>query len=67
MAKFNHSEHLNAEEKLLRLPQVLQLIPVSRSHWYAGIAEGRYPPPIKLSKRVACWKFTDIHVLMASI
>ncbi|WP_300109735.1 AlpA family transcriptional regulator [Rhodoferax sp.] len=27
----------------------MQLIPASRSHWYAGIAEGKFPPPIKLT------------------
>jgi predicted DNA-binding transcriptional regulator AlpA len=32
----------HAAETLLRLPQVLERFPVSRSEWYAGIKEGRY-------------------------
>lgn len=46
--------------KLLRLPQVLEIIPVSRSTWYRGMKEGRYPQPIKLSTRAVGWKESDI-------
>ena len=28
-------------------------IPVSRSSWYKGIAEGRYPKPVKLGERTS--------------
>ena len=35
----------------LRLPQVLALIPVSRSAWWAGCKSGRYPKPVKLGPR----------------
>ncbi len=49
---------------LLRLPQVLALIPVSRSSWYAGIAEGYYPPPVRIGKRVSAWRYEDIVALI---
>ena len=45
---------------LLRIKQVLQFVPVSRSSWWKGVKEGRYPQPLKLSARVTCWKATDI-------
>ena len=40
----------NALLRLL-LPQVLALIPVSRSAWWAGCKSGRYPKPVKLGPR----------------
>lgn len=52
---------------LLRLSQVLQLIPVSRSHWWAGVATGKYPRGIKLSARVTCWRSDDIQKLIVSL
>ena len=41
---------------LLRLPQVLALIPVSRSAWWAGCKSGRYPKPVKLGPRTKAWR-----------
>lgn len=40
------------------------IIPMSRSSWYAGISEGRYPAPIKLSERSSAWRSTDIDALI---
>lgn len=51
---------------LLRLPQVLALIPVSRSGWWAGVANGRYPAPVRLSTRCVAWKSADIKALINS-
>lgn len=49
---------------LLRLKDVLRVIPVSASNWWAGIKTGRYPAPVKLSERVTCWKSDDIRRLI---
>lgn len=49
---------------LLRIKQVLKFIPVSRSHWWQGVKEGRYPQPMKLSTRVTVWKVSDIMQLI---
>jgi prophage regulatory protein len=43
------------------------LIPVSRSTWWAGVASGRYPKPIKLSEGVTVWRVADIDALCAQI
>lgn len=51
---------------LLRLPQVLALIPVCKTSWYAGIRQGKYPQPVKLSPRVTCWREEDIRALIAA-
>jgi predicted DNA-binding transcriptional regulator AlpA len=40
------------------------IIPVSRSSWYKGIAEGRYPEPVKLGERASAWRVEDIRRLI---
>ena len=55
----------NPEEILLRLPQVLALYPVSRSNWYQGIADGKYPKPVKLGPRVSAWRKSEISRLIS--
>ena len=49
---------------LLRVKQVLRFVPVSRSNWWAGVKEGKYPQPVKLSERVTCWRAADIRTLV---
>ncbi len=48
----------------IRLPQVLNTIPVSKSTWWAGIKLGKYPAGIKLSERVTAWRVEDIRALI---
>lgn len=52
--------------RLLRLKEVLALVPVCKTSWYAGIRDGRYPQPVKLSPRVTCWREEDIRALIAA-
>jgi predicted DNA-binding transcriptional regulator AlpA len=56
-----------SENSLLRLPQVLALIPVSRSTWWAGCKSGRFPKPIKLGPRTSVWRYGDIAALLEQI
>jgi len=49
---------------LLRLPQVLKLIPISRSAWWNGVREGRFPGSIKLGPRTTCWRASDLFALL---
>jgi prophage regulatory protein len=39
-------------------------IPVSKSTWWAGIKDGRFPQPIKLGPRITAWRVEDIRVLI---
>ncbi len=54
------------EESFLRLHQIIgnkntpAIIPVSRSTWLTGVREGRFPKPVKLSKRTTAWRSKDI-------
>lgn len=51
----------------IRLPQVLNTIPVSKSTWWAGIKLGKYPAGIKLSERVTAWRVEDIRALISQL
>lgn len=54
-----------SNDGLMRLPQVLEVIPVARSTWWAGVKAGRYPQPIRsLGKRITCWRSADIRALV---
>lgn len=53
--------------RLYRIKDVLKIIPVSRSQWWAGVASGIFPAGVKLSARVTCWKSSDIQNLIASL
>ena len=39
----------------LRLPQVLEIIPVSKSTWWQGCKDGRFPKPVKLGPKTTAW------------
>jgi len=44
----------------LRLPQILAIIPISKSAWWEGCRTGRFPKPVKLGPRTTVWKAADI-------
>jgi predicted DNA-binding transcriptional regulator AlpA len=48
----------------LRLPQVLSLVPISKSAWREGCKTGRFPKPVKLGPRTTAWKAEDIAALV---
>lgn len=50
----------------LRLPQVLALVPVSKSSWWKGCRSGLYPKPVKLGPRTTAWRAEDIAALIES-
>src|SRR5262245_49670473 len=47
----------------LRLDDVLQYVPMSRSAWFRGVANGQLPRPHKVG-HLAFWKARDIRVLL---
>lgn len=51
----------------LRLPQVLALIPISKSAWWAGCQSGRYPKPVKFGPRTTVWRVEDITAFIESV
>jgi predicted DNA-binding transcriptional regulator AlpA len=55
------------ETGFIRLPQVLSVIPVSKTCWWEGVRSGRYPKPVKLSARCTAWRAEDIRHLIATL
>lgn len=47
-------------EAVLRLPDVLALVGLSRASVYAKVAEHRFPRPIKLTAHASGWRMGDI-------
>jgi len=56
----------------LRLRQIVGgrgnpgLLPISASTWWAGVASGRFPQPIRLG-RCTMWRVLDIQALLDRI
>ncbi len=58
------------ESGYVRLKQILSPVgplPISRSGFWQGVREGRYPKSRKISPRVTVWRAEDIHALLAKI
>ena len=57
-------------EGFLRLNQIVgnkttpAIIPISKSSWWAGVKEGKFPQPVKLGKRTTVWRTSDIKLLI---
>lgn len=47
-------------ERLIRLPEVLDMVGMKKTKWYGGIKKGIYPQAIKRSPRDVVWRFSDI-------
>lgn len=39
-------------------------IPVSKSTWWLGVKDGRFPQPVKLGVRITVWRVEDIRLLL---
>mgnify|MGYP006175478047 FL=1 len=52
--------------QLLSLKEVLDLIPVSKSCWYAGVASGRFPARVKVGRRTF-WTQSAIEEFIAAL
>lgn len=65
------------ETGYVRLPQIIgnpkatppipAIIPVSKSTWWNGVKEGRFPPSVKLGPRTTVWRVEDIRRLIESV
>lgn len=47
-------------DRLLRLKEVLKIVPVSASTWWSWCSQGIAPASIKLSERTTCWRLSDV-------
>lgn len=62
------------ETGFLRLKQIIGdrkrgtpgVIPIGPTSWWAGIAAGKYPKPLKLGPKTTVWRVEDIRALIES-
>jgi len=46
-------------------PPIPALIPVSKSTWWAGVSDKRFPQPVRtLGRRITAWRVEDIIALI---
>lgn len=43
------------------------IIPISKSHWWAGVKDGKFPTPVKLGPRTTAWRASDIQTLVEQL
>ncbi len=55
-----------SDMKLLRLPQVLEMVGLSRSTVYQKIARSEFPKPVPLSRSAVGFVSGEIHEWMAA-
>ena len=62
-------------DKLLRVRDIVRCnknssfgyLPISKSAWWQGVAEGKFPQPIKLGPKTTCWRESEILALINKI
>jgi len=54
------------EEGFARMPQVIRALAENKTDFYAGIASGKYPAPIKRG-RSSIWPVKQIRALIAEL
>jgi predicted DNA-binding transcriptional regulator AlpA len=59
--------HYLPETGFVRLSQVLNVIPIGKTNWWAGVKSGRFPQPIKLTERCTAWRVEDIRNLITQL
>lgn len=47
-------------DRLLRIPEVLHIVGVSRSKWYNLIDEDKAPGPVSQERRWTVWSLNDV-------
>ena len=61
-----HKRHLikiDNPDRLVRLNEVLTLLPISPASWWNGVRAGKYPRGIKLGPKTTCWRLSEITAL----
>jgi predicted DNA-binding transcriptional regulator AlpA len=51
----------------VRLKQILTVLPYGPSTWWAGVAAGRFPSPLKIGPNTTVWRVEDILELIKKL
>jgi len=65
-------QHTMPETGFLRATQIIgnrkrgiaPIVPISRTAWWKGVKEGRFPQPIRLGPKTVVWRVEDIRKLI---
>lgn len=49
--------------RLIRLKEVLKIVPVAASTWWSWVACSKAPAPVRLGTRCTCWRYSDVIAL----
>jgi predicted DNA-binding transcriptional regulator AlpA len=70
MTNFNEVQHTVGFYRLKSIigdpkakPPVEPIIPISKSSWYQGIADNKYPKPVRIGVNMSAWRRSDIEEL----
>ena len=67
VSSINNPATHNSTEGFYRIGNVLAIIPIGKTRWYAGIKSGEFPAPIHLGSKVCFWRKSDIHALVEKL
>ncbi|VXC97881.1 Prophage CP4-57 regulatory protein (AlpA) [Enterobacterales bacterium 8AC] len=52
--------NIQQPEKLLRINEVLNIVPMGKSTFYAWVQAGKAPSPVRFGSRCSMWRHADI-------
>lgn len=55
------------EYGFMRLPQILEIIPVSKPTWWRWVSEGIALKGVKLSKSITVWRVEDVRAFAEKV
>lgn len=55
------------QEGFIRLPQVLHVLGISKTSFWQGIKDGRFPAPVKIGPRTSVWRVEAVRALIESV
>jgi prophage regulatory protein len=67
VAATERSRKMENADKLLRMKQVLEVIPVAKSTIWQWVKEDRFPKPIKLGGKTTVWKMSEIQRFVETV
>ena len=53
------------DDRLLKIDQCLEIIPVAKSTWWQKVKEGKYPQPIRLGGSTF-WRHSDLMTFISA-
>ena len=62
----NSAQRFDPNDKLLSLPEVQCIVPLSKSRIYHLLSKGSFPAPVKIGQVRSCWLSSEIHEYVQS-